>query len=350
MAPNVEGYLTNLARLIGDEVDLDLIVDHAPPPALHGSYRVHRTRLRAPSRGLRRLESVLALRRYATRERPDALTHVSNFETLGVAVAIAGRLTGTPTITRYAGQALDAYQAERGLLRRLKLYLMGRVVGRLALRLSDRLLAVGPRLSSDLVRHGAPAARVVTIPQPLDREVFHPARDRAAVRAVLDLPHDRRIVLYVGRLEWLKGVDSLLRVAPQALAQRPELYFCFVGAGQYEAALRTLGAGFDLRGAVPRQQVADYYRAADLLVLPSRTEGPVPNVLLEALACGTAVASRPVGDVALATRQLFDSDDDLLRLLLRDEWPTEPVPAGYADEELRERYLELLHTTVEHRR
>jgi D-inositol-3-phosphate glycosyltransferase len=115
----------------------------------------------------------------------------------------------------------------------------------------------------------------------------------------------RRVVLYVGRFDPIKGVDRLIE-AVALLRDEIPLKLILVGGGGQEApedrALRTLCSALSLDGAVAfegrktHNDLPDYYRGADMLVLPSHYES-FGLVVLEALACGTPVLATRVGVV-----------------------------------------------------
>lgn len=109
------------------------------------------------------------------------------------------------------------------------------------------------------------------------------------------------MLLFVGNLVAIKGLDVLLR-ACELLARDFE-YSCFlIGDGPLRGNLErdVARAGLTDRvrfvGPRPHAQLPDWYRAADVFVLPSRSEG-VPNVLLEAAACGTPFVASRVGGI-----------------------------------------------------
>lgn len=336
--PNVLAFLENLARLLGDDADLDLVVDRPVPTSLADAFESHVYRLSAARRGWRQLESIRAVWDYARTVRPSLLTHVVDFQTLGLVVSVVGRALRIPTVTRYPGEVLSSRPPPLPLARRIRALLIMRGLSQIPLRLSHRVVATGPRLAAELRRWRVPADRVIVLPQPVDRGMFRPAPDRLSVRASLGLPTAGRIVLFVGRLTWLKGADVFLRCVPPILDRTDDLSFCFVGSGPYERALQGLGRRVYVRGPVPHDEVASYYQAADLLALPSRTEG-LPTVLLEALACGVPVVSRDVGDASFVTANLVRTEDEFLRFLLRPHWPQEELPESLDDRVLRDRYL-----------
>lgn len=205
---------------------------------------------------------------------------------------------------------------------------------------ADRLVASNLVERADLAWHlGADPARVSVIPCGVDLALFRP-RDRAAARARLALDAER-ILLFVGRLTPIKGLDTLLRALAALKADglaATRLRLLVVGGTKGDAgdsarlrrAAQDLGvdAWVDLRGPQPQDVLPDYYAAADLCVMPSRHES-FGMVALEAMACGVPVIASRVGGLAFtvqdrATGVLVPEGDasalaGAVRDLLRDE-------------------------------
>lgn len=163
-----------------------------------------------------------------------------------------------------------------------------------------RLLVVSEDLGRVAVRdYGADPARIRAIPNGCDASIFHP-QDRAAARAALGLDADAELVVYVGRLVPEKGLRELLDATATLAASRPRLQLALVGDGPMRAELDARVAAaphrLHLPGAQDAQAVARWMAAADLVTLPSYSEGH-PNVLVEALACGRPVVATPVGGI-----------------------------------------------------
>jgi teichuronic acid biosynthesis glycosyltransferase TuaC len=164
---------------------------------------------------------------------------------------------------------------------------------------ADRLMAVAGALADGMAEFlGVPRERIVTVPNGVDMELFHPG-DRAAARRDLGLPQETKILLSVGRLAPAKRFDLLI----DALAAMPgEPLLVIVGDGplRSELASRVQRLGLEgrvrLAGEQPPERVAEFMRAADLFSLASDLEG-WPNVVMEALASGLHVVARPVGGV-----------------------------------------------------
>jgi D-inositol-3-phosphate glycosyltransferase len=128
--------------------------------------------------------------------------------------------------------------------------------------------------------YGAEPSRIEIVPPGVDHSVFRPSpRDAGRLRAELGLG-DRPLLLFVGRIQPLKGVDVALR----ALAALEDS----------AAVLVVVGGPSGPSGTAESDGLADFYRAADVCVVPSRSES-FGLVALEAAACGTPVVAAAVG-------------------------------------------------------
>jgi D-inositol-3-phosphate glycosyltransferase len=177
------------------------------------------------------------------------------------------------------------------------------------LRRSDAVVAESPASKHHMVEnYGINPVRVQVIPCGVDTTLFHP-QDQQQARQALSLPADSPILLFVGRLQPLKGIDTLLRAAQLVQQQYAQLLVLVVGGGvdahdDHEAEeLQRLQALADQLGlarqvrfikAQPQEVLAQYYAAADVCVMPSHYES-FGMVVLEAMACGTPVVASRVG-------------------------------------------------------
>jgi D-inositol-3-phosphate glycosyltransferase len=190
-----------------------------------------------------------------------------------------------------------------------------------------------------LVRlYGARRQRIQVTPCGVDVNLFRPM-DRQWARGALGL-NGQRVLLFVGRLDPLKGVDVLLRIVAAIQEQQPRVLI--VGGdlqgdaeGQRLMALaRDLGLGDRVRfeGVVPHQELPPYYNAADALVMPSYYES-FGLVALEAMACGTPVVASRVGGLASLVK----------------DWDTGCLVAGHCPDSFAQRLEVLLsHPDLQH--
>ena len=170
---------------------------------------------------------------------------------------------------------------------------------------SDAVLASGPAEAAQIASlYGADPGRIEVVAPGVDRAFFSPGH-RPQARRALGLAAPGPMLLFVGRIQPLKGVDVGVR-ALAALDDLPDAFLVVVGGpsgpeGHAELArARELVVGLGLAGRVrfvPPQRhelLSTYYRAADVCLVPSRSES-FGLVALEAAACGTPVVAAAVG-------------------------------------------------------
>jgi len=184
---------------------------------------------------------------------------------------------------------------------------------------ADRLVANTAEEARQLVElYGAESWRVAVVSPGVDLSVFRPS-PQAQARTRLGLPADAFVLLFAGRIQPLKGPDIVLRAAAELLRSSPELasrlLVVFVGgpSGTEIGApgrLEGLAAGLGLSGRLrfeppcPHRELADWYRAASVVMVPSHSES-FGLVALEAQACGTPVVAAAVGGLHTAVRHGF---------------------------------------------
>jgi glycosyltransferase involved in cell wall biosynthesis len=148
---------------------------------------------------------------------------------------------------------------------------------------------------------GVDPSRTHIVYSGIDTHTFHPG-SRSGARAKLSLPPDKPLIVFAGNLVPVKGLDILAAALARLASLAPPFHCVLIGDGPLRASLNArfdalaLGPFVRLLGARPQNELADWYRAADCVVLPSRSEG-IPNVLLEAAACGTPTVASSVGGV-----------------------------------------------------
>jgi glycosyltransferase involved in cell wall biosynthesis len=174
-----------------------------------------------------------------------------------------------------------------------------------AVRGAAAIVAVSQNLADIALQFGAKPAGVHVLTNGIDAGAFQ-VLDRAGARRELGLPESGKEVLFVGRLLPVKGIDVLMGAFLAMRARNPALFartqLLIAGEGPKRSwvvrriADEGLSGSVKLLGHVGREQVARLMSAADLLALPSRNEG-CPNVVLEALSCGTPIVAARVGAV-----------------------------------------------------
>jgi D-inositol-3-phosphate glycosyltransferase len=181
---------------------------------------------------------------------------------------------------------------------------------------ADRLVANTATEARQLVElYGADPRRVKTVSPGVDLSRFSPG-SVAAARARLGLPLDAVVLVFAGRIQPLKGPDVVLHAAAELLRSSPaladRLVVVFVGGpsgsevgapGRLDGLAATLGISGCVRQEppCPQRELADWYRAATIVLVPSHSES-FGLVALEAQACGTPVVAAAVGGLRTAVR------------------------------------------------
>ncbi len=172
---------------------------------------------------------------------------------------------------------------------------------RTVLRSADFMLAISEDLRKRMVAMGAPAEKTGTLVSGCDSSVFY-VRDRQGARRHLNIAPDAEAVVYIGRLDFKKGLRELVEAAASIHHQRSNLHVYLVGDGPDRPLLETAIQAHNAAGyihAMPGctfDDVAVWIAASNLVTLPSYMEG-CPNVVLEALACGRPVVATNVGGI-----------------------------------------------------
>ncbi|QXI62468.1 GDP-mannose-dependent alpha-(1-6)-phosphatidylinositol monomannoside mannosyltransferase [Paracoccus marcusii] len=167
------------------------------------------------------------------------------------------------------------------------------------IRQQDALIATSPQAASYLER---PATVIL---HGVDTDVFHPAPDRAALRARLGLDPDAVLIGCFGRIRAQKGVDLLVQAGLELLPSRPRVQIIFTGritpdnrafADDLQARIKAAGLDSRIRflGELPWDQVIAHYQTLDLFAAPARWEG-FGLTPLEAAACAVPTVAARVG-------------------------------------------------------
>jgi D-inositol-3-phosphate glycosyltransferase len=217
-------------------------------------------------------------------------------------------------------------------------------VERAIMRFADRIVASTPRDRQQMIDfYDAPAKKIAVISPGVDLKLFHPI-DPPAAKSLLGEPKDDHSVLFVGRIDPVKGIDvwfkAMALVAEENPALRSKLCVCLIGGdldedepdeeiARLQALKDELGIGdiVTFLGRRTQEALPYYYSSADVVVMPSLYES-FGMVALEAMACGAPVVASDVGGLSYIVRDgetgyLVPERDpralaDCLNRLLRD--------------------------------
>ena len=238
---------------------------------------------------LRDLMATIRLARLIRKERPQILhTHTAKAGTVGrVAARLAGSRKPPIVVHTFHGHVLRGYF---GPVRTLFFRLLERWLA----AGTTALIAVSPQVRDDLVALGvAPRERFVVIRLgiELDERVAPEQNGRAESRRYLGIPGDRFAVGWIGRMTAVKRTDDVLIAFKSLRDSGVDAVLCMVGDGPdrlpLEQRAHELGVARDTVFLGYQEDVAPFYAAFDVLVLPSGNEG-TPVTVIEALAAERA--------------------------------------------------------------
>ena len=241
----------------------------------------------------RALLNLRAIDQIIERERPDIIESSDPYQ-VGWTALRSGHRRSIPVVAFYHSHFADAYL--RGPAERF-----GRGVAETVMRASRTYIrnfynrfeaTFAPSKGICTVLESCGLDRVHKVELGVNVEVFRPADDRAATRDTLGVGRDRKLLLYVGRLAAEKNTNTLFEAFSILSRDDDTFHLLVIGDGQQRGRLHELektGAPVTwLRYCAEAEQLARYYRAADLFVHPG-VEETFGLVALEAQACATPV-------------------------------------------------------------
>ncbi len=158
---------------------------------------------------------------------------------------------------------------------------------------ADRIITVSYAMRDDLVRHGWQESKISVVWNGVDPEKYDPSRcdpeDVRRVREKYEMLEDDKMILFVGRLTWVKGVRNLLQAMPMILHEYPKAKLVILGKGEQQQDIVETASRLGIRDKVsyrfefvPEEERILHYAASDLCVFPSTYE-PFGIVSLEAM-------------------------------------------------------------------
>lgn len=174
-------------------------------------------------------------------------------------------------------------------------------IGRLILKGYSRFVVLHEKMVHIAKRLGVPENRIKVIGNGVDSSLFKRVASTNDAKEILGYRKDSHLILYVGRLSFVKGIDILLKAAEIVHKKDEKIKFVIIGDGGEKDRLMqdVTRSNVDIQ-FVPRmsqKRLSAWYSAADMLVIPSRSEG-VPNTMLEAAAVGLPIIATDVGGIS----------------------------------------------------
>lgn len=234
----------------------------------------------------------LALQRFPTLflRRWDCLLGSWGFPDAVTTMAL-GKLTRTPVVVKVHGSDVNVFTQ----------HWAHRVQIRWALNQARAVISVSQALAARMRDIGVRNEKVTVLYNGVDPQRFHPL-DIAQARAEHGVDSDEEMILFIGNILVTKGCGELMEAFTALAQRRPRATLVYIGDGplrkplQAMARERGLAERVRFPGRVAHAKLNGWFSAASVFCLPSYAEG-VPNVVLEAMACGTPVVATDVGGI-----------------------------------------------------
>jgi glycogen(starch) synthase len=197
---------------------------------------------------------------------------------------------------------------------------------------ADRIITVSHAMKDDLTRHGWPQQKISVVWNGVDPARYNPENckpeDVKKIREKYDIPDDWKMLLFLGRLMWVKGVKNLIQAMPTVLTDYPQTKLVILGKGEEEKDIEETAARLGIKDKiiyrfefVPEDERILHYAAADLCIFPSTYE-PFGIVSLEAMAMEKPVVVGAHGVVGFR-EQVVSSGPDQNGIHINGEDPAD---------------------------
>lgn len=209
----------------------------------------------------------------------------------GVGSYFIAKCLRIPIVIQVLGSDINIY-TKTILRRKLIAYVLKRC---------SKVLSVSQELKNRIAQIGVPVDKVRVVNNGVNQSLFSPM-DRTLARNSLKLPQETRIILYVGNLVPVKGIDGLVSAYGAVASEATNSLLIIIGDGFLKKSVLKKVKDLNLEGRVilcgkrPHNEIPAWMNASDLLCLPSLNEGS-PNVILEAMACGVPIVATRVGGI-----------------------------------------------------
>jgi len=184
---------------------------------------------------------------------------------------------------------------------------------------SDRVITVSYAMQQDLIRHGWPQSKISMVWNGVDPETYNPRKvqqeDVQKIREKYGVPKDWNMLLFVGRLAWVKSVRNLIQAMPTVLKEYPNTKLVILGKGEEQTDIVETADRLGIKDKVvyrfdfvPENERILHYAASDVCVFPSTYE-PFGIVSLEAMAMEKPVVVGARGVVGFKEQVISSGTD-----------------------------------------
>ena len=177
-----------------------------------------------------------------------------------------------------------------------------KIIEKNVLKKAEKIVALSEYTKNKVIKnYNIPKYKIQVIPGGVDLNRFMPNEKKNCTRKLLNIPTNKIVLFTVRNLVKRMGLENLVKALHELKNIKKEIYLIVGGEGRLKEDLKNLTKHLDLEhciqfaGFIPEKQLPDYYRAADIFILPTKELEGFGLVTLEALASGLPVLGTPVG-------------------------------------------------------
>ena len=224
-----------------------------------------------------------------------------------VLAALAAKMSGAKHIHTTHCPWSDAPRSKLGNLGILVSY---NIFSRIAMKMTDRIIAITPWEHGFIKNYGGSDEKIVTLPNGMD-SIFFKKIGNNKFKAKNSISGN--LVLFFGRVSFTKGADRFVKIAKQVLKDYSQVTFVIRGPDEgllshVKKEIKNEKKIIYIEPTRDRKEIAEMYQAADIFVMPSYREG-LPLTLFEAMASGLPVVASPVNGIPY---EMHDSKNGFL--------------------------------------
>ncbi|MFX0139037.1 MAG: glycosyltransferase family 4 protein, partial [Candidatus Hodarchaeota archaeon] len=305
MNVSYEGNFENIGKILFPHFHLNLIGNTNTNQILRNIYSIKNyTRTKGKNYLTWFFRDFINLWHYCWKEKPNLLCSLKNPDFQGPLVVIFGKLFGIKTVVRFSGSRFDYYRFNKGF-KKIATFLLMNIFMRLIIY-ADKVICMGEEQKRELMKRRCKKEKIEILLQPTNELLFKPSQNRDKLRKELNLPPNKKILLYVGAIVDYKGINSLVKLAKYVVSS---YHFVLVGEDRqnYYQRFSKVTQNFTFAGKMSPEELVKYYQTADLLIHPSYIEG-FPKTVLEAAACGLPIIARDIVSVGRVADKVFKTD------------------------------------------
>ncbi|KKH16921.1 glycosyltransferase family 4 protein [Methanosarcina mazei] len=216
----------------------------------------------------------------------------------GASSVLLSQIFKKPVILTVHGSDINEFP-KRKALRHLIVYTLNHV---------SHVIAVSESLKQNIIKLGIDESKITVIPNGYDPTMFK-IIDKEKCRIKLNIPQNKKIILFIGNLVDVKGINYLIEAMAKIREHDNEILLIIIGEGDRKDKFKLLTQNYNLEtyikfvGPQKHDEIPLWFNACDLFVLPSVNEG-FGIVLIEAAACGKPVVASNVGGIPEASNPI----------------------------------------------